>query len=219
MIHTPHRTDRLSWGALLALIGLGVQSLAGRLPEGHDTLLHYYRIPALSALWRQGILFSRWMPDLMLGYGYPLLNYYPPLSTYLLTALYWLVGQRASLAAALAFGLSIALMAIGMFRLGRGLYGRAGGLVAAAGYVLSPHLLYQTYERGSLSNAWAMALFPWALHALLALARRPSARRAAWAALAWAGILLSHAASSLVFAPALGIMGLVGAWAAGDTGR
>ena len=194
MTDTPQHIDRLSWGAVAALAGLGVQSLAGRLPEGHDTLLHFYRIPALSALWRQGIVYSRWLPDLMLGYGYPLFNYYPPLSTYLLTALYWLVGGRAPLAMALALALAIGLAAVGMFVLGRGCTAVPGAPRRGRVRPLAAPPVPDLRARQPLERLGDGPL-PWALHALLALARR-DARRAAWAALAWAGILVSHAAAS-----------------------
>ena len=72
----------------MLLVALACQPLLGLPPRGHDALLHYYRIPAVSRLWHDGILFSRWLPDLIYGYGSPLFNFYPPLSAYLLTALY-----------------------------------------------------------------------------------------------------------------------------------
>ncbi|NLD44723.1 MAG: hypothetical protein GX657_14655 [Chloroflexi bacterium] len=219
-MHATHqRARRAVWAALAALVSLAVQPLCGRLPEGHDALLHFYRIPVLSALWRQGSAFSRWAPDLMLGYGYPLFHFYPPLSAYLLTALYWAAGQRAPLAMALAFALALAAAGVGMYRLGRSLHGRAGGLLAAATYLFSPHLLYQTFERGSLSNALVMALVPWALAALLGVARRAGARRIAWAGVGVAAVLLTHAGASLLLVPSLGAMGLLGAWAAAEGWR
>ena len=53
-----------------------------RIAEGADTLLHLFRLTQVDALLDQGILFSRWSPDLAYGYGYPLFNYYAPLSYY-----------------------------------------------------------------------------------------------------------------------------------------
>ena len=37
----------------------------------------YYRIPIVSEMWRNGIFFSRWAPDLVYG-QLPLFNFYPP---------------------------------------------------------------------------------------------------------------------------------------------
>lgn len=188
---------------LALLIGLVCQPLWPDPPKGHDWLLHFYRIPVVSSMWQSGVLFSRWQPDLVLGYGSPLFLFYPPGSAYLLTALYWLTGQNAPLAYTLSFAVALALATVGMFLLGRALYGGWGAWVAAIAYTLSPHLLYQTYERGSLSNALAMGLFPWALWGMVQLAKRPFPKWVVLTAVFLCLIFLSHAAASLIFAPFL----------------
>lgn len=212
----PHRKLRaqkaLPWLGVALLCTLVLQpSLAG-LPKGHDTLLHFYRIPVINAWWGRGVFFSRWAPDLMLGYGYPLFTFYPPFSAYLLTVIYWVVGQNAPLAMNVACGLMLVMAIVGMFLLGRELYDDMGALFAAVAYGLSPHLLYQPYQRGSLSNVAAMAFFPWATWAMLCVARAPNVRRIAKAGLTFAGVLLSHAAASLVFAGPLMLLGALRAW-------
>ncbi len=210
----------LPWLAVGWLLLIVVQPLAGLTPKGHDTLLHIYRIAEINSLLRHGVLFSRWSPDLVLGYGYPLFNFYPPLSAYLLTLAYWLVGAHAPLSLNVTFALTLIAAGPGMFLLARDLYDTAGGMFAAAAYLFSPHLLYHTFERGSLSNALAMALFPWAALALVRTARQPGGRRTARAAILFAAILLSHTASSLVFAIPLAVVGLVTALSAdADTAR
>jgi len=202
----------MSVGLLLLIV---LQSLWGdmRPLKGHDTLLHYYRIPVLLSLWGRGIYFSRWVPDLMLGYGYPLFEFYPPLSAYILTLTYAAVGQ-ATLAWNLAFSLALVVGGVGMFCAGRDLYGRAGGLLATAAYLLSPPLLYQTFQRGSLSNALAMALFPLALLTILRVARTAGRRHIAWAAVALASVLVTHIAASLMLVAALAIVGAITALSA-----
>lgn len=201
----------LPWLAVGLVVLLAVQPLLGPPPQGHDTLLHFYRIPEINALWQQGVLFSRWAPDLWLGYGYPLLNFYPPLSMYGLTLAYWLSGANAPIGLNLAFGLALLLAALGMFALGRELFGQVGGLFAAAAYALSPTMLYHVYERGSLSNALALALFPLAALTLIRAVRAPQRRRLAWAALLFAAVLLAHTSASLVFAVPLAGLGVVAA--------
>jgi len=186
------------WIASGSAIALAVQPLLHGLPRGHDTLLHLYRIPLINALWQQGVVFSRWIPDLLGGCGYPLFAFYPPLSAYLSTVLYWVVGENAPLALILTLALTVALAGVSMYLLGRELYAPGPAAVAAAAYVLSPHLLYQIYARGSISNALAMALFPLAAWLMLRLVRHPSYAGAVWAALALAAIVLTHAAASLV---------------------
>ena len=208
--------DGQSWRSALASVGVGLLLLmvlqplwSDTLPlKGHDTLLHYYRIPALLSLWGRGVCFSRWMPDLMLGYGYPLFEFYPPLSAYILTLTYAVVGQ-ATLAWNLVFSLALVVGGVGMFRAGRDLYGRAGGLLATAAYLLSPPLLLQTFQRGSLSNALAMAFFPLALLTILRAARTAGRRHIAWAAIALASVLVTHLAASLMLVAPLAIVGVI----------
>jgi hypothetical protein len=199
-----------TWGAVLLVVAVAIQPLLGPPPRGHDALLHYYRIPVVSELWRNGIIFARWAPDLVYGYGSPLFNFYPPLSAYLLAGLYWLVEQNGPLAYSLSYALALLLSAVSMFLLGRRLFGVDGGLLACAVYVWSPQLLLQTYSRGSLSNALALAFVPLAAWALLRVGEWPNGRRIAMAAVSVALVLLSHAAAGLLFMPILFLLGLGG---------
>src|SRR5690606_26367891 len=69
-------------------------------------------------------------------------------------------------------------------------------------------MLLQTYSRGSLSNALAMAFAPLAAYAVLRVAERPAGRRIAFAALSVALMLISHTASGLLFFGGLVLLGL-----------
>src|SRR5205085_765586 len=60
--------------------------LLGHLPVAPDALYHVQRLIELDSLIRQGIIYSRWSPDLVFGYGYPLFNYVCPLVYYLAEA-------------------------------------------------------------------------------------------------------------------------------------
>ena len=48
----------------------------------HDGLIHMHRIRALADALRTGVLYPRWFPDFTFDYGFPVLNYYPPLFYY-----------------------------------------------------------------------------------------------------------------------------------------
>lgn len=196
------------WGAVLMIAALATQPLLGLPPRGHDAFLHYYRIPVVSELWHHGILFSRWVPDLVYGYGSPLFNFYPPLSAYLLAALYWLAGQNGPLAYSLSYAVGLFIATVSMFLLGRHLFGSSGGLLATAAYVWSPQVLLQTYSRGSLSNALALAFAPLAALALLRVSQQATGRRIALAAVSVALVQLSHTAAGLLLIAALLLLGL-----------
>jgi hypothetical protein len=186
------------WLAVLLITVLAAQPLWGLPPQGDDLLLHYFRIPLLNAQWAAGFPLARWQPDLIYGYGSPLFTFYPPLSAWLLTALYWLTGQQAGIAINVLFALCLLLGAVGMFGLGRALAGEVGGLVSTAVFTLSPHIAAQIYSRGSTSNSLALGLVPLVAWLIWRLGERPSARRTVWAALGIALLLLAHTAASLL---------------------
>ncbi|MCB8924407.1 MAG: glycosyltransferase family 39 protein [Ardenticatenaceae bacterium] len=186
------------WLAVLLLTALAAQPLWGQPPQGDDLLLHYFRIPLVNAQWAAGVPLARWQPDLIYGYGSPLFNFYPPLSAWLLTALYWLTGQQAGVAINLLFALCLLLGAVGMFGLGRALAGEMGGLVATVVFTLSPHVAAQIYSRGSTSNSLALGLVPLVAWLIWRVVERPSPRKIFLAALVVALLLLSHAAASLL---------------------
>ncbi|MAT95717.1 MAG: hypothetical protein CL608_01010 [Anaerolineaceae bacterium] len=205
------------WLAVLLITALAAQPLWGLPPQGDDLLLHYFRIPLVNAQWAVGAPLARWQPDLIYGYGSPLFNFYPPLSAWLLTGLYWLVGQQAGMAINLLFAACLLLGAVGMFGLGRALAGEIGGLLATAVFTLSPHIAAQIYSRGSTSNSLALAIVPlvawmiWRVAAqpALSLSRGPSAGRVAVGAIAVALLMLSHTAVSLLLLGPLLLWGAV----------
>ncbi|WP_420629837.1 6-pyruvoyl-tetrahydropterin synthase-related protein [Candidatus Leptofilum sp.] len=197
------------WLAVFMLTALAAQPLWGLPPQGDDLLLHYFRIPLVNAQWAAGVPLARWQPDLIYGYGSPLFNFYPPLSAWLLTALYWLAGQQADVAINLLFALCLLLGAVGMFGLGRALAGEVGGLVGTAVFTLSPHIADQIYSRGSTSNSLALGLVPLVAWLVWRLAERPSPRRTVFAALSISLLLLSHTAASLLLLAPLLVWGMV----------
>ena len=74
---------------LLALPALWPSALPG-LPRTNDSLAHLYRTVELDQLVRAGVLLPRWAPDLVLGFGYPVFNFFPYASHYLVEALHLL---------------------------------------------------------------------------------------------------------------------------------
>ncbi len=57
------------------------------LPREGDALLHAYRALEMARMWRAGILYPRWAPDLAGGAGYPLFVFHAPLFPWLAAAL------------------------------------------------------------------------------------------------------------------------------------
>ncbi len=180
----------------------------------HDGHLHYHRVVAMLHAWRNGLLFSRWLPDLAFGYGYPFFLYREPLPLYLSL---WPHLLGLPLPAAINLFYALCLVASGCFTYlwVRDIFGPRAGLVAAVAYMAAPYQLVDALIRGNQVESMALALFPLILWA----GRRfVLAGRARWflaAALGLAVLALSHNISLLLFAPALVLYLLFCGWLAG----
>lgn len=185
-----------------------------QLPAGADTAIHFYRAVQLDWLIRNGVFYSRWLPDLVFGYGYPLFNYYGPLTYYLIVVIH-LLGLPFIPATLAVFALADLLGAFGAYLLARDTLGKLPGLVTALAYAYAPYMLASLY-RGTLAEALCWGLLPWLLWAFYRLWQRPTPRRFVFAALSLALFpLLNNPASALAI-PTL--LAFVAALAASQSG-
>lgn len=220
-----HRLARTTiWLSLLALFAVPALSplFTATPTQSADGLLHLYRLVQLNSLWQNGILFSRWLPDLAFGYGLPLFNYYAPLVYYLTTPLHLLgipftLSLNLSLAGALWFG------AVGIFCFARALFAQVvlppplqndgagqenaspepAALLAALAFLYSPYFLFNALQRGNLAEQWALAFAPFALWRFLRLVQKADGLNWSLAVLSFAAVMLSHNVTSFLFAPLL----------------
>ncbi|HQE91613.1 MAG TPA: hypothetical protein PLH19_03645 [Anaerolineae bacterium] len=181
------------------------------LPCTHDNVLHYYRIAAIDAAWRQGWIFSRWIPNLALGYGYPFFNFREPLP-YLVGALLYRTGMPLPLVVGLLYAASLIAAAGGAYVLARDLFGERAAWIAALAYGLGPYLLLDALRRGNMPESVALALLPWLMvtfrRVILGGGRAPFIA----SVLLLAALFLSHNITSLLFAPLLGGYVILLAW-------
>ncbi|HXV41843.1 MAG TPA: hypothetical protein VEC96_02165, partial [Anaerolineae bacterium] len=119
------------------------------LTRSADGLLHLYRMVALDFVIRQGVFFSRWLPDLAYGYGLPLFVFYAPLSYYVAEGLH-LLGLSAVSAFNASAALALLISATGMYLFVKDLFGTRAGVLAGVAYVYAPYHLFNTFGRGSL---------------------------------------------------------------------
>ncbi len=173
--------------------------LTADLTCGYDNSFHLWRAVQVEHLLRQGVLFSRWSPDMAHGFGYPLFDFTAPASAYSVALLH-LLGLSWPWALNLTFALGWALSAYTMYLFVRDLFGRHAGLVAAVLYTYAPFHAYDVFSRGGLSQSSAWLFPPLILWALRRADRRVGF---AMAALGFAGLILTHNAFALLFAPLL----------------
>ena len=174
------------------------------IPKAFDTPIHLARLGALDAAISQGEFYPRWLPNLLLGHGYPLFNYYAPSAYYVATTILRL-GANAGYAYLIAYALFLLVAGVGMYRWARDLYDqRSAATLAATAYVFAPYLLLNTYVRGSFAETCAIALLPWTFWAFrrLMVAARPM-RLVPLAAFTLGALAVSHNITLLLTPPVL----------------
>ena len=169
MPETPREKQRPDWGVLLAL-ALALVAAAPfltrpGLPHQTDAELHVYRAAELGHALRAGALYPRWAPDFYFGYGYPIFNYYAPLTYYLANLFDLLPGVDIVGGVKAVFVLGFLLASLGAYLLGRELFEPAAGVLAAASFTFAPYVVFiDPHARGDLAEHFAVCLLPLALY-------------------------------------------------------
>jgi hypothetical protein len=193
----------------LSLLAAWPFVLRASLPRETDAELHVFRAAELGYALRAGALYPRWAPDFYYGYGYPIFNYYAPLTYYLANLLSLLIPGAIVFGVRAVFVLGFLCAGLGTYGAGHRLWGARGGLIAAACYLFAPYVHYvDPHARGDLAEFFALGLGPLALWALMALRDEPGRARVIVTSLLVAGLIASHNLLALVF------FGLFLAWTA-----
>ncbi|MCP4425340.1 MAG: hypothetical protein GY803_12665 [Chloroflexi bacterium] len=204
-----NRIDPGIWVALaISLLAIWPFLSIPSLPEGTDAELHIFRLHELSLLVRGGELYGRWAPNFYHGYGYPIFNYYAPLTYYLGLFVELMPNLDAVDGVKATFVLGMLLGAVGMYGFARDNWGRRAGYAATAVFLYAPYIQYiDPHVRGVLPESFSFGVFPMALWSLDRLRR--GGGRWAWvtAVLFTAAVILSHNLMGLLF------FGILVAWA------
>jgi hypothetical protein len=202
----PRTPDRIIGHWSLAILLLCTVAIAPLLrsdsPCSHDGAFHYFRVAAMRHALQNGTLFTRYLPDLAFGYGYPFFNYRAALSYYLALALH-LAGLALPVALNLVSVLSMVGSALTAYLLARDLFGTRAGVVAAVAYAYAPYQFLDTLLRANMPESVALPLMPLILWAFRRLALTGHRRWFLVSVGSLATLLLTHNISSLLFAPFL----------------
>jgi Dolichyl-phosphate-mannose-protein mannosyltransferase len=198
---------RESWvrtAVLLTVLALPVilPLLSTRLIEGHDATEYLPRQVEFHEDISHGILLPRWAPDLSNGAGQPLFLFNPPM-IYYLAEIWRLLGFEYVTSLNLACVLIVLMSAVGIFLLGRLYFGELGGFLGAAAYLYAPYFSVDLFVRSAWAEFAAFPFFAFALYGFGAYAKHRKTRDLVIGASGYAGVLLSHNAAALVFAPVL----------------
>lgn len=196
---------------VLSAFALAPLASPGYFFDAHDADHSVFFLVEFDKALRDGALWPRWGSDHALGYGYPVWVLYAPLAYYVAEGFH-LLGLGFTAAVKAAWALGFVFGGWGMFLLlrrwfGRRPAGRAAALVGGLVYVYAPYHLLTIYVRAAFAEFSALAWFPWVLLAFdrtadPAAGDKPG-RAVALAALAYAGLLLTHTGSILLFTPLL----------------
>lgn len=175
---------------------------------GHHSEYHALRVLLVADLWQNGQLIPRWVPELAGGLGYPLFIYYAWLA-YAFAAELHVLGLAPVAALNAVIVVAALWQAVGTWRLGRAVGGRAGGWLAWALFAFAPYQLANLYVRGNFPEFVAGSFAPWALAAMLRLvAGRGRGQLLACAALL-ATIVLCHNITGLTVGGTVTVLGLL----------
>jgi hypothetical protein len=196
---------RLDWGYLI-VVGLSLPVLwplvGPSYLSSHDGLHHLYRLVDLDWAIRGTVLYPRWLPNLGFGYGYPVLNYYAPLSYYL-AELFHVVGAGYIDSMKLAYAVGFLGSGLAMYLFTKEHMGRVPAILASPVYVYLHYHLADAYVRGALAEFLSFLFFPLILWCFYRLITSGKLHYVVWSALSLAGLILTHNLMALIFAPFL----------------
>ncbi len=199
------QTDRQVW-VLLALAALAAAPLTapGYFSQAHDARHTVYFLQMFDAALRDGALYPRWATDMTFGYGYPVWIILAPLPYYLGEAFH-LLGLDFVSAVKAVDALALFASGLAMYLFASRVLGKNEGLLAAVAYLFVPYHLVDLYVRAAAAEFLAFAFPPLVLWALYELIIGRRTLFAPVAALAYAGLVLTHVQMAVLFSPVIGL--------------
>lgn len=183
------------------------------------------RVSEMKEAFADGAFPVRWVENLGYGYGYPIFNFYAPLSYYI-GAIFNSIGFDSLTATKLMLGIGMIVSGVSMYVLAREFWGRTGGLLSAVLYIYAPYHALNIYVRGAIGEFWAYAFIPLiflGLYKLLLLTlaqqqkkngKTEAAKSGVWTwiaitACSYAALVLSHNLTAFMVTPFLAFFGCV----------
>lgn len=177
----------------------------------HDDL-QIFRLHQVDKCFQDFQFPCRYVPDGGFGYGYPLMQFYPPMPYYPMQILN-MTGLGFFWSVKIMFALSFLVSGMGMFFLAKKFFGPLAGFFSAILYVYSPYHSVDVYVRGAMNEAWGMAWFPFVLYFIYELITNPKNKKAFFGLAIFLSLqLTSHNVMTMVFAPTAVLWALFWIW-------
>lgn len=219
-----HRVWRLLPFALFILVGIMAVtpffSRTARTPGSHETTKmlwtddlpnHLAFSKQFDRVFRSGVVYPRWLPDINNGYGVATMIFYPPGVHYLALVFHALIGDWMNAYFAMS-AIGLILSGLSFYGLARVFFGRPASTVAALFYMLAPFHLFNLYFQGAVPQFIGYAFMPSAVYFAYRLGTH--GRRVidyAGLGLVYGLYLLTHLPVSYLFTYALALYALL--WA------
>jgi hypothetical protein len=172
--------------------------LNGFFPIHDDTQIA--RVYEMTKALQDGMFPVRWSMDLGYGFGYPLFNYYDPLPYYV-ASFFDLVGFDALYATKLMVILSVIISGLSMYLLSKEFFGRKGGILSAALYILAPFHAVEIFVRGDFAENFAYAFIPLLFYGIWKISQTFKWKYTVLSAVSFSFIILSHNLTAMMVSP------------------
>ncbi len=190
--------------AALCAFALAPLAAPGYFIFGHDARHSVYFLQMFDMSIRDGAWYPRWATDMVFGYGYPLWLILAPIPFFVGEAFH-LVGFDFVSAVKLVDGLAFLGSCLGMYWFVKDVFGKNAAILSAVAYAYIPYHLVDLYVRSAQAELVGFVFPPFAMWAFYRLALTHHLRYVALAGFAYAGLLLSHIQTAVLFTPVIGL--------------
>ena len=214
VIAQPNEPSNARIVAQILLISLLLMSPALYLGHiiGHSSVLNVNWANGFEKQLAEGILYPRWLPEMNGGAGSPVFYFYGPLPFFIAAPFVALTGSEM-LGVVLGSTAMLAASGYAAYLLCRLYASREVALLAAALFMMMPyHFSVDIWYRSAFGEQAAFIFMP--LSAFFAIKAAKDRRYAIGLSFSFAGQILSHLPTALLFAPMLALLCLWVAWQA-----
>lgn len=156
----------------------------------HDSQ-HIARLYLLDQAIKQESLYPRWVGGLGFNFGYPLLNFYPPL-IYYVAEFFHLLGFNLLWSLKLMIITGSVLSSIGIYLLGKRFFDKKTGLLATTFFTFFFYRAVTIYIRGAWAEFFAMSILPFVFLGLDSIYRNNNFKGALLFSVSLGLLILTH---------------------------
>ena len=137
-------------------------------PLTHETYRYAILASHFTEAFNEGVLYPRWLPDIMGGYGLPVFVFYQP-GFFFLALPFELLFGHPMVTSGMALLAMLSIGGMGAYRMCRRFGGPALGLLGTCLFLLTPYIYLDVAVRGAWSELLACMFLPWVIFFLIGL--------------------------------------------------